>query len=342
MRIIQAEKQLIMKHCPTTMCHASTLLKNPDHSFLCAWFGGTKEGESNVQIWLSRRQQGSWSEPCCITEEPTAHWNPVLFRLSEEKILLFYKTGTEIQCWQTMYMTSLNHGDTWSQPLELVAGNHGGRGPVRNKPIRLTNGNILAPASQEDGVWRAFVDCSEDEGNSWHKQPEIYIRGLTGSRKERTVSKEESSIPVSEQSFYGRGVIQPTLWESEAGHVHMLLRSTEGHIYRSDSTDDGKSWSDALPTSMPNNNSGIDLVRTENGRLFLVCNPIAKNWGERTPITLFTSSDNGRSFEKVMVLDSGSGEFSYPAIIADHNHLYISYTWQRSNIRFWQIEFAEE
>ena len=342
MKIIQADKQLIMKHCPTAMCHASTLLKNPDGSFLCAWFGGTKEGENDVQIWLSKCLNGSWSEPRCITEEPTAHWNPVLFRLSEEKILLFYKTGTEIQRWQTMYRISLTNGDTWSQPLELVPGNHGGRGPVRNKPIRLANDDILAPASQEDGIWRAFVDLSKDNGSSWHKQPEIYIQGLTGSRSERTVNKNESSIPVSEQSFYGRGVIQPTLWESSPGHVHMLLRSTEGHIYRSDSDDCGRSWSSAMPTDMPNNNSGLDLVRTVTRRLFLVCNPVARNWGERTPMTLFTSADDGQSFQEVMVLDSGAGEYSYPAVIADGNTLYISYTWKRSSIRFWKIRFTEE
>ncbi len=35
------------------------------------------------------------------------------------------------------------------------------------------------------------------------------------------------------------GVIQPTLWESSPGHIHMLLRSTRGAIFRSDSIDYG-------------------------------------------------------------------------------------------------------
>lgn len=32
------------------------------------------------------------------------------------------------------------------------------------------------------------------------------------------------------------------------------------------------------------------------------------------------------------------GEFSYPAIIADQNHLYITYTWRRKKICFAELE----
>ena len=37
----------------------------------------------------------------------------------------------------------------WTAPIELVKGDIGGRGPVRNKPIRLSNGTIAAPSSIE-------------------------------------------------------------------------------------------------------------------------------------------------------------------------------------------------
>ena len=341
MKIRKTKKEAVMASCPTAMCHASTLLPNPDGSLLCAWFGGSKEGAPDVQIWLSRRTADVWSEPRCITAEPVAHWNPVLFSLQDGHILLFYKTGQEIRRWQTQCLESTDGGTSWSAPRELVPGDFGGRGPVRNKPIRLKSGAILAPASQEDGIWRAFIDRSADEGRSWQQSAAVYLAGVTGSRTERTVAPADSSIPVSEQSFYGRGVIQPTLWESTPGKVHMLLRSTEGCICRSDSADDGFSWSAARRTEMPNNNSGIDLDRSASGRLFLVCNPIAKNWGERSPITLFTSSDNGQSWQELQVLDQGAGEFSYPSIRCVGQTLFISYTARRTNICCWQIDFSE-
>ena len=55
-------------------------------------------------------------------------------------------------------------------------------------------------------------------------------------------------------------MIQPTLWESKDGSVHMLTRTKLGKIYRSDSLDGGKTWCRAYATNLPNNNSGIDPV----------------------------------------------------------------------------------
>ena len=109
---------------------------------------------------------------------------------------------------------------------------------------------------------------------------------------ERTVGKDDSSIPVSEQSFYGRGVIQPTLWESIPDQVHMLLRSTEGMIYRSDSKDGGDTWTEAYATELPNNNSGIDMIRSEDGKLFLVYNPVG--------VTGRSNTDFSCQFQKTM------------------------------------------
>ena len=42
--------KLIMKKCPTAMCHASTILKLDQDKFIVAWFGGTKEGMEDVAI----------------------------------------------------------------------------------------------------------------------------------------------------------------------------------------------------------------------------------------------------------------------------------------------------
>lgn len=330
--------KLVMKKCPTEMCHASTLLKIGQNRFLVAWFGGTKEGNGDVAIWITRGNEENFDEPEILSQSDEAHWNPVLFRINEKKIMIFYKVGNEISKWRTVYRISEDNGESFGEEKELVQGDQGGRGPVRNKPVRLKNGRILAPGSTEQGRWKAFVDCSDDDGVSWKKSKDIEIRQLKYKVGERTVAKDDSSIPVSEQSFYGRGVIQPTLWESEPNQVHMLLRSTEGRIYRSDSKDRGDTWTDAYPTELPNNNSGIDMICTEDNRLFLVYNPVGKNWGERTPISLAESENDGKTWIKIRDLSSGEGEFAYPAIIQDEKYLYITYTYKRKNIAFWKIK----
>lgn len=328
----------IMEQCPTVMCHASTVLKLNEQEYLTAWFGGSVEGADDVAIWMARGDGEHFSEPIKVAVSEEAHWNPVLFRINEQKIILFYKEGKEIRTWRTMCRISEDNGKTFGEEMELVPGDEGGRGPVRNKPIRLKSGRILAPGSTEQGIWRAFVDISDNDGITWRKSGEVEIAGLHYEEGKRVVKEGDSEIPVSEQSFYGRGVIQPTLWEDDENQVHMLLRSTEGRIYRSDSRDGGDTWCEAYATELPNNNSGIDLTRTPDGNLFLVYNPINVNWGKRTPISLAVSEDNGRTWTKLKDLSTGEGEFAYPAIICDDENLYITYTYKRQNIAFWKIK----
>lgn len=134
------------------------------------------------------------------------------------------------------------------------------------------------------------------------------------------------------------GVIQPMLWESSPGHIHMLLRSTRGAIFRSDSIDYGATWSVARATSLPNNNSGIDLVSMQDGTLILALNPVNGNGGKRYPLSLIASQDNGESWLPLLDLESDRGEYSYPAIISEGGVVHITYTWNRKNIVYCRLQ----
>jgi predicted neuraminidase len=300
-----------------TSCHASTIVLAQDNSLLCAWFGGSSEGADDAAIWVARQTGGKWSKPVRAADvEGIPLWNPVLFRFGTDRIMLFYKTGKKIPEWYTLYTVSYDNGLIWTEPRELVPGDRGGRGPVKNKPICLRSGRILAPASIEGETWDAFVDISDNGGLGWKKS------GL---------------VPVQQGTMSGKGIIQPSLWQSENGQVHMFLRSTEGKILRSDSNDEGETWGAVYETGLPNNNSGLDLAEINAGNLALVYNPVSQNRGPRTPLWLAFSHDDGKSWETVLVLEKDPGEYSYPAIIADNNNLYITYTWKRTSIAFWKI-----
>lgn len=330
-------KEMVINKLPTAFCHASTLVELNNGELLCCWFGGTHEGNADVAIYISRRGiDGLWSVPQKLADGAEANWNPVLFKAANNKLVLFYKEGQQIASWRTFIMESEDDGKSWSKPRELVVGDtSGGRGPVRNKLLRLSDGRILAGASTEHGLWKAYADRSDDDGLTWSLSNPITIADLKYQAGEKTA---ESSIAVSQQSFYGRGVIQPSLWESADGSVHMLLRSSEGYIYHSDSFDGGITWCNAYPTELVNNNSGLDLTRGSDDCLYLVCNPVAANWGLRSPLSVFKSCDDGESWSKLCDLETEKGEFSYPAVVAGKSKLYISYTYNRRNIALAEIE----
>ncbi len=306
---------------PFKNCHASTLLQLANGRILCAYFAGSEEGKDDVRIWLSVREQGCWQEPRCVASvENAPHWNPVLFADEQGKVHLYFKVGKHIRDWQTWQITSKDEGQNWSKPTLLVDDGSHSRGPVKNKPIILSNGDWLTPSSVEPSgdAWQVFCDRSSDQGKTWQATP---------------------LLPFSDEiDCEQQGAIQPTLWESEPGHVHMLTRSICGWILRSDSSDFGKTWCPLYPTSIANNNSGVDLAKLDDGSLALVCNPIQNadcSLDQRSVLTVFRSTDNGRTWQSSLKLEDEPGEFSYPAIIPTRVGMAISYTAKRTAIKYW-------
>ena len=226
--------------------------------------------------------------------------------------MLHFKVGARIRTWCTWQTTSADGGRSWTPPAPLVPGDRGGRGAVKNKPIRLRSGTWLAGASLEvPRRWDAFVDRSETGLDEWTASP---------------------PVPFDRRRHKTKGIIQPTLWEGEDGAVHALFRSTAGFVFESRSRDAGRTWSSAAPTSLPNNNSGLDVVRLASGRLALACNPVGGNWAARTPLSVLFSSDGGRTWPDRIDLETEPGEYSYPAIVETGTGLAVAYTWNRRRI----------
>ena len=269
--------------------------------------------------YAARCENGVWQSPVQLsgtTDE--ACWNPVLWANPESgEITLWFKRGRKIAHWKTFVRRSTDGGRTWSAEEEAIPGDcSGGRGPVKDKPVLLSNGLLIAGASHEseDGrIWRAFFELSEDGGHTWSRTPYL-----------------ETNRPVR--------LIQPTIWEDTDG-VHALLRSNSGVLWRADSGN-GRTWSKAYPTAIPNNNSGIDCTALPDGSLALVCNPVGQDWGARTPLSLLCSTSGGREWKRALDLERGDGEFSYPAIVVRDGVAHITYTYNRRAIRYCAVEIG--
>jgi predicted neuraminidase len=312
-------REFIYSEAPFPSAHASTIVEPRPGILIAAWFGGTQEGSDDVEIWSARKQSGKpWSAPMCLTNTPDIPvWNPVLFQ-DGTRTWLFFKIGPSPREWVGAYRISEDGGETWSEVTYLPAGL---LGPIRAKPIHLSDGSWLAGSSVEAGyrwdtpaaapyrTWTCWAERSSDKGKSWTRFGPIVIPG---------------------QPY---GVIQPTLWQTATGEVRMLMRSTErvGHLVFSASKDGGRTWSPGKLTALPNPNAGIDVVKLHDGRLVLIHNHTPHG---RDAIHLAVSQDEGNTWSEPQVLEEGQGEFSYPAVIqSEDGLLHVTYTWRRTHIR---------
>ena len=109
-------------------------------------------------------------------------------------------------------------------------------------------------------------------------------------------------------------------------------------ICYADSSDGGKTWTPAKPTTLPNPNSGIDAVGLRDGRIVLVYNHTEK---ARSLLNVAVSGDGDR-WNSFRALESEPGEFSYPAVIqGSDGNVHITYTWNRKKIRYVEIPLWE-
>ena len=312
--------EFVFERAPFSSAHASTIVETRD-GLVAAWFGGTREGAADVGIWLSRRLAGGWTTPIEVANgiqaDGTRHpcWNPVLFQMPDASLALFYKVGPSPQTWWGMVRTSRDAGRTWSEAARLPDGI---LGPIKNKPVRLADGVILAPSSTESperpSRWRVHFERSADGGRTWTTSS---AGGLADG--------------------HDIEAIQPSILIHAGGQLVAVGRTRAGRVFETWSADAGKTWRPMTLAALPNPNSGIDAVTLRDGRHLIVYNHTDRG---RSPLNVALSLD-GKTWQAALVLESQPGEYSYPAVIQTTDGLvHITYTWQRQRIKHVVIDPA--
>jgi len=316
-------KESIFDQAPFEACHTSTLVQLNDDKIMAAWFGGKYEGSNDVAIWIATKNHGQWTAPVKIvtgvtnTNHPIACWNPVLFKAKNGTLFLHYKVGPNPREWWAEYKTSTNDGKVWSVAKKLPPGF---LGPIKNKPIQLSNGTILYPSSTEsldEKTWAIHIEKSDADGKNWKK------------------------ININCDTF---GVIQPSILTYPNRKLQLLCRSRQNVIVESWSKDNGETWSELKATQLPNPNSGSDAVTLKDGRQLLIYNPLTagKNWWEGRSILKLAISSDGKNWQDIYTLENhDKGEYSYPAIIQDRGgYIHLSYTTERKKITYTEIRLV--
>jgi len=316
-------EEFIYEEAPFPSCHASTVAQAADGSLVAAWFGGTDEGNRDVGIWVSRKEKDEWSDPIEVANGIQSDgkrfpcWNPALFQSQEGPLLLFFKVGPNPRQWWGEMMVSSDHGKTWTDRRALP---DNGIGPVKNKPVQLSDGTLICGSSIENDGWRVHVERTSDLGKTW-----------------------ETTGPLHGKEI---GAIQPTIFNHGEGRLQMLCRDRngKGHHWETWSQDGGKTWSPFSATELPNPNAGADGVTLRDGTHLLVYNHTVRGgpFPQSREMLNVAVSPDGKKWDAALVLERSNGEYSYPAVIqAESGMIHITYTWKRRKIKHVVVDPAQ-
>lgn len=302
----------------TSAVHSVSLAAIGPGRLAAAWFGGSREGAADVDIFLSVFDGQDWSIPQAIisrqqVERDTRRLirklgNPVLWH-DGHGILHLWFVSVSYGGWAG---SALNHtvshdgGQTWSKVQRLVTSPFWNISTLAHSPpLPLADGGLALP------IYHEFIA----------KRPEW----LRLDDRGQPVSKDR--IPAAQRS------LQPAV-VTDGQQALMLLRDASGahRIRQSRSEDGGAHWSPASASALPNPDAGIALLRLADGSLLLAYNPQEAN---RTQLALSLSVDGGQSWTVPHLIENGQGqdEFSYPALLQDEQgRIHLAYTWKRERI----------
>jgi predicted neuraminidase len=267
--------------------HAPSVIKLANGDLLCAWFSGPFEAAVNQAILAARSHDGgkTWDKAIVLQDTPhKSDFDPAF--LADKASTLFCYTvgrwnqyplvspengGVGVNSFRLCIRRTNDNGATWSDVAKLD-----GRLFCRSNGILLKSGRLLLPVyrAPENGEReQAGVLMSDDDGKSWN------VGGLVST---------------------AAGADEPTIAETASGNIVMVLRTTDGFLWKTKSEDQGQTWSTPEKTVIEAAASSSNLFCLTDGRLVLTHGPCKPSY--RTPLTMRLSSDDSVTWGPILQL----------------------------------------
>ncbi|WP_420114965.1 sialidase family protein [Pseudactinotalea sp.] len=306
--------------------HASFLTYLRDGTLVCAWFAGAREARPDACIYTARLPRGAseWEPAVKASDDPDrSEQNPVLAELPDGRLWLLY-TAQEFGSQDTALLKqqySSDGGRTWSAPERF--GESVGLF-TRSPLIQRTATRWLLPV----------FHCPALPGRVWHGDGDYTSVLVTD---DAGATWREIEVPGSV------GAVHMCIVPMADGGLVAFYRSRWGdHVYRSESNDDGDTWTAPRPLTIPNGNSSIMACTVPDGAggevILLASNPVRGPEGghlgdrpeveegykvrapgvaapldrhvsgspHRLPLTIQVSRDRGLTWAQVYVLEDES------------------------------------
>jgi len=293
---------------------------------ICVFNAGNYENSEEQMIYTTWFKKGAknWTKPIPSFDKVGLKYaNPTVYVDEKGKVFLFYTViyGQAFEMGRIRICTSTDNGKTWGAFSEIPQPDM----PYETgtiaaiKPIRLANGEIMLPLNRESydpdpkKGWYSLFAFSSDEGKTWTESEPIY------------------SIP---------GNIQPSPQQMPDGSIVCYFRPRQrGHeIWKSVSSDNGRTWSPLENGGIPNPSTRSDFVFTKNGNFVIACNDSPE---ERSPFIVALSNDRGKTWSKKKILESGPSWYCYASIIQTRDgKIHLAYDYTRQKIKHMVIDEA--
>jgi predicted neuraminidase len=321
------QKSFIFQQGPTDSVHSSSIVSLADNELLAVWYGGSREGASDVAIYSSRKgaDETDWSEPEVLLEHDRVAndlgryirklGNPVLLSDGTKTVWMFF-VSTTIGGWSTSainMVVSHDAGRSWGSTKRLISSPFLNLSTlVKGRPFFYQDGTIGLPAYHE----------------------------LAGKFAELLRVTQDGEVVNKVRITHGRYTIQPSIAKLEDDRLLALMRNTDAtrKVVRAYAEKGGQKWSDAEYIDLNNPDAAISVAG--NKSILVLAYNDAK-W-DRYHLALSVSVDAGKNWEKRLTLESAELdkqgnklEFSYPFLIKTAKGEYhLVYTWQRKRIAY--------
>ena len=306
--------------------HSATAVELADGTLRAFWYGGTREGASDVAIYTSAYSGGAWTQESALVRREEAQrqlhrylrklGNPVAGRDPRGRVWLFY-VSVSVGGWAgsaVNAMVSEDEGRTWSAPRRLVTS------PFFNIST-LVKGPLLQLA---DGTTALPV---------YHEMIGKFGEILRLDTDARVIGKTRLS--------WGDTSLQPVVVprsETDAVAFMRYAGPPPERVLVTRTSDAGEHWSAPEKSALPNPNSAVGGVLLAGGPLLLAFNNAEAN---RESLDLALSTDFGASWRVARQLEGESlpprapvAEYSYPWVMQDRaGNVHVLYTWGRSRIK---------
>lgn len=291
---------------------------------------------NRVYAFHSLDEGKTWSKKHSVyPEDGQAVYLTEVMVLGEEITIFLTLHNGYFLNWKCVVVKSYDNGYTWSMPTPTPC--FPSFTFIRGM-IRLSSGEILLPY-QHYPVAQTENDRAVAAGLKWLDLDVDYVEsGVLSSTDEGKTFKAYPGIRTAFRGATGRNWVwsEPTIVECSDGSLGMLIRINEtGCLWYATSSDKGQSWSEAVPTAIPNPSNKPKLIALANGGIALIHTPNPSVGMEnRNPLAVWISKDDMKTWTYQHIITDFPGAFCYPDGIFERDRLLFSIEYNRHDILF--------